>query len=319
MAAYPYMVYRALGYAIIVTACVGACLYILQYVRHPVAPLYSATNPQLDLAVVQGIAAEEKIRTPSMRGISRAVIVPHHLVVPESIARGVREVSRTHPRIVVVVSPDHYKKCHTVLCTTYGSFTSFFGVVHSNRKIVQEILLHTRIASQSDLFTTEHGVYSIVPFIAHYISGAEIVPITLSIRNTETEEERRELVEIFTELLASPDIVLVVSSDFSHYLPLAESNIKDNATIDTLCSADVERTRKLQSPEQSDCPLCLWVAESVAQAHGYWNPVFLTHTNAAEVLHDVSAQETTSHFTIAIQDEKNPTECGALLLQVKKY
>jgi len=275
------------------------------------APVYSATNDSLNLAIVDGITRTE--RSPSAdtyaTGKVRAVIVPHHLVASQTIAMGVKALASSAPRVIVLISPDHFGRCSKLLCTTKGSFKTFFGDISVSNGDVKNLLLQNDIIDGSDLFAQEHGIYAIVPFIRHYLPEATVIPIAVSQRGTGTEESRAQALALISTLLNRKDIALVISSDFSHYLPLPQAQQMDLQTTLSFCSGDTEEILRLQNPAQNDCPLCLWILAKEAQTGGFWNPVLIAHTNSATLLGDASVSQTTSHFAFLFPTIPTPNRC----------
>jgi len=267
------------------------------------SPVYSASADDLDLAILDGIVQADKDFKPV--AATKAVVVPHHLVASKSIALGVKALASSTPKIVIVISPDHYAHCPKLLCTTTGSYKTFFGDVDIEESIVSD-LGKSDLVSSSDLFKEEHGVYTIAPYIKHYIPEAKIVPIAISQKTKGSEESRAEVLKLLQPLLSRKDVALVISSDFSHYLPLAQTKEKDIKTQGSFCSGNSDEILKLENSSQSDCPLCLWILEQEAEKLGFWNPVLLANTNSAELMHDTSAKELTSHFAFALSSQSVP-------------
>ena len=276
------------------------------------APTFRAGGDSMDLAVIDGIIQADRASTTPVSGIVRAVIVPHHLVASKSIALGIKALVPADPKVIVLISPDHYGKCEKLLCTTNGTFHTFFGDVDASDSRNQTILKQRDIAEDSPgLFIDEHGIYTIIPFIRHYLPNTKVIPIALSQKGVGSEQARKELLGLIEKILSQKDVALVVSSDFSHYLPLDDSNRMDAKTSNALCSGDVGRALHLLNPSQSDCPICLWVAMQTSKLGGFSNLMMIVHTNSATLLNDVSVRETTSHFTIlfstATADQSCPT------------
>jgi AmmeMemoRadiSam system protein B len=272
------------------------------------SPIYSATNSELDLAVVDGITkADNGTAVPS--GIHRGAIVPHHLVASEAVALGVKAVVSASPKVVMVISPDHFGKCPKLLCTSYGSYKTFFGDIAISQNDVKRLLSHEDIAAESDLFTNEHGVYSIVPFIKHYLPDVLVVPVAISQRGIGNEQSRTKFLAVMDKLAKRNSVAFLVSSDFSHYLPIDEASANDKKTQNAFCAGDSQAILGLNNPNQSDCPLCLWIAEQLAKDNGFWNPVAIWHSNSAELLGDTSVKETTSHFVFVLSANPSEKQC----------
>lgn len=309
MAEHQHMVPRTSRQQIVVGLALIGSLIILgliigSYTIHKSSdPVYSASADDLDLAVLDGIVGANK--DSQQVNATKAVVVPHHLVASKSIALGVKALASSTPKIVIVISPDHYTRCPKLLCTTKGSYKTFFGDVDIEDTVVND-LEKSDLVSPSELFKEEHGVYTIVPYIKHYLPEAKIVPIAISQNTRGSEESRVEVLKLLQPLLSRKDVALVISSDFSHYLPLAETKLKDIKTQSSFCSGNSNEILNLENPSQSDCPLCLWILEQEAEQLGFWNPVLLAYTNSAELMHDTSAKELTSHFAFALSSQAVP-------------
>lgn len=303
------LVPRASWRIAILGLCALCCIFAIALVIYRIEfPRYVIRDEALDGAVVDGVAKAE--RSPLRADvIPRVVVVPHHLVASEAIARGVALIAQNSEiQKVVVISPDHFAKCAAVACTTFGSFDTFFGDIEVDRRTVRS-LSNNALFAQSSLFQNEHGVYSIVPFIKHYLPSATVVPVVVSVASTEGGEARIELAHIFTEMLKDEKTALVISTDFSHYLPYAEAELMDFDTQSVLCQGRLEYIRALKNPEQSDCPLCLWIATTVATSHEARHPTTFWRSNSAKLLRDLSAQETTSHFGIYYSNTPSAVSC----------
>lgn len=281
----------------------------------PQNSVFSASNDSLDLAVLDGMTQADHASTTNLLGTIRAIVVPHHLVASKSIALGIKSLARSNPKLIVLVSPDHFFHCGKLLCTTAGSFKTFFGNVAVSDDYSNVLSQHSDIVDYNqNLFIEEHGIYTIVPFINHYLPNAKILPIAVSQNGLGTESSRAETLEILQQILSKKDTALVISSDFSHYLPLARANEMDLKTTQAFCSGDRQAVLHLINPSQSDCPLCLWMALQSAQLDNFENPILIAHSNSANLLGDVSASETTSHFTYAFSTNPVDKKCSENLI-----
>lgn len=224
-----------------------------------------------------------------------AAIVPHHLTAARSITLGIRAVARSKPRTILLVSPDHFYRCPTPVCTARGEFSTLLGPVRTRDDLVERLAASKLVTVDPSLFGEEHGVGAVLPFILHELPDAAIVPVALSSGWFERKDDIRDLL---ADLVDRTDAI-VVSSDFSHYLDLRKSDEMDEATMETFFAADLEGIAKLKNPDQSDCPACLWSLASIALEEGFFNPSVLAHTNSARILDDLKNPSTTSHFAMA--------------------
>ena len=260
----------------------------------PVAFANPYDSPQ---QLMVGIYAAEKHETPPpAEQHIRALIVPHHLTATESIAAGIRMLRNQAFSRVLLISPDHFDRCPTLLCTTGGTFQTAFGEVHTAPEILQTLKSSPLVTDEPELFKKEHGIYAILPYLAHERPGVPVTPLVIS-QKLPWKAERQALLDLVSRA-ADDRTLVIVSSDFSHYLPLEAAQAMDEATAETLFSKDLDGLADLQSPAQSDCPNCLWTLASLADARGFYNPAVVMHTNSALILNDPRVAETTSHFSM---------------------
>ncbi len=276
---------------LLIAVLIGAALVAAPFVipETPDQELPSFKNPYSDpYELVKGIYDADHWSLTGSELTVKGVIVPHHLVASQSMALGIRALVEHKPRHIVLLAPDHFDQCPTVLCTTDGIFHTEFGDVQT------DAIESDLVTKQSNLFIREHGIFSVVPFIANYLPGVRITPIVLSQKHG-WKAYKDQLLSVIRDAVG--DGALVVSSDFSHYLPVAEADQKDVLTEWALMSFDMETIEDVDNPSQSDCPGCLWLMAALMKEQSV-SPEILLHTNAARILGDLSVQETTSHYSI---------------------
>ncbi len=253
---------------------------------------------------IQGLYAADHRASLPVHPRIRAVIVPHHLVASASIAAGIRALRGEHFSRIILLSPDHFHQCRTVLCTVNATYHTFFGDVSASRDVVAELSSSSLVTIQPDLFKREHGIFAVVPFVAHDFPGVPVTPIAMS-QDLPWRSDETALSHLFDHLI-NRQTILIVSSDFSHYLSLPQAQQMDAQTQKTIASRNVDAIARLQDPAQSDCPGCLWTLASLASQQQFYHPVVLMHTNSATLLHDSTVPKTTSHFSM-IWYEQTPS------------
>ena len=245
---------------------------------------------------MQGIYLTDKHPTSTSTQTIRAVIVPHHLVASEVTALGIKSLKDQNIKNILLISPDHFHRCPNLFCTTDRSFQTFFGRVDVSSSTIQSLLNSNLVTKEPELFKQEHGINAITPFIAHYLPNVTITPLVLS-QDIPWLPKQNELYALLEKVM-DKNTVLVVSSDFSHYLTLSQAQHMDDLTQKDLLSKDLNSIALLKNPAQSDCPGCLWLLASLAQNYNFYNPQILMHTNSAQILNDLTIKQTTSHFCI---------------------
>lgn len=289
-------------YLLIIAATTATLVAVVAFVKSkpaniaPPAVIYqnSYDSPEQFLqgiyATDHNLSVEKNI--PRIRG----VIVSHHLVATESIASAIKMLQGQTFKKILLLSPDHYARCKTLLCTVDGEYETIFGSVRASGDVVKVMAKSPLVTIDPDLFRQEHGIYAVLPYIAHYLPGVSVTPLAIS-QVLPWKVERPQLLELLKQTVDA-DTIIVVSSDFSHYLSLDVSNQMDEQTAQTLFAKDLSGIATLKNPEQSDCPNCLWALGALADARGFYNPSVLYHTNSAILLNDKMVPQTTSHFSM---------------------
>lgn len=285
-------------------ALVGA-LYFLDRAH----PYYVVHDTSFDGAIVNGITSLSR-EGARLEKHGRIAIVPHHLVAHTVIAEGVARIALHGQDIrrVVVISPDHFKRCPQFACTSQGRFGTFFGDLQIDSRTVK-MLLRSPLFTSSELFHKEHGIYTIIPFVRHYLPHASVVPIVVSVDEPRDSEMRITFAEQVEALMEDQHTAILFSTDFSHYLPLSDAEMMDLDTQTALCARRLEYIRRLRNPQQSDCPMCLWLATTLAAGQGTPHPQFYAHTNSAILLNERQVPETTSHFGVVYGINRDARSC----------
>lgn len=277
----------ALAGAVLVTA--------LALCERRLLPVVVIPNPYIDPYQIQSGIYRADRQPPEEDAAVHAVIVPHHLVATESVALGVRALAQAAPEQIVLLSPDHFDACPSLLCTANTLYETPFAQVQANEALLRLLDMSEMVSVKGELFRREHGIHAIVPYIARYIPEATVTPVVFSQRLL-WKADANELLKLFGRLV-DERTVLVVSSDFSHYLPLDEADEMDSMSREAIENANLAAIARLRNPAQSDCPSCLWIIAAMAKERG-WTPKVRMHTNSARLLNEPGAGETTSHFVV---------------------
>ncbi len=280
--------------------CISATALLLGCDLDLPATLYPQMSQAQLVGIERGIAAVEGKVTPNPGYAVRAAIVPHHLTATETLAAGVAMLRREKPKRIVLLSPDHFSVCSEMLCTTNGVFATPSGNVLTDANAVRALLRFPSISLDPALFEREHGIFTIIPYLSYYLPGVPIVPIAV----TADFRWRGRADAILNAIkgIIDDETLLLVSSDFSHYLPLREADRMDEETAKMIFAKDFSGIAHLKNPDQSDCPACLWVLARIADEHGFYNPSVIRHTNSARILNETATPSTTSHFAMVFYE-----------------
>lgn len=221
------------------------------------------------------------------------IMVPHHLVAADLMARGFWAASAGNYDTIVLMSPDHFRAVDGEFATTLLPFDTIFGPSEIDPEHVSALLgaEHLFEVLSDDEVTQEHGFQAVTPFVKYFFPEAKIVPVLASI--SATPESWESLVKLLLPIMG-PRTLFVQSTDFSHYLDRRNAVLKDQESLSVIASESQDLVTGLDQPGHLDSKAALAVHMSVQNALGA-HPVVIANRNQAE--YGGSSKNTTSYVT----------------------
>jgi AmmeMemoRadiSam system protein B len=144
-------------------------------------------------------------------------------------------LSRRTDITVVLVGPSHRFSFDGVALWARGGFETPLGVVPIDEGLADALLkADARAVDEERPHRQEHSLEMQLPFLQHLVSGLRIVP---ALMGSQTRAEVDRFAAALAESVAGrKDVVLVASSDLSHYHPALVAN-----RLDAVVVKDVER------------------------------------------------------------------------------
>jgi MEMO1 family protein len=213
---------------------------------YPAQP--SELNSMIDQFLVQ--VPEEKIP-----GDIVALIVPHagYVYSGQVAAYGYKLLAGRHFDSVILIGPSHHSYVNVASIWQEGSWETPLGKVSVDRDLARAI------AGENELFQcirdphlNEHSLEVQLPFLQKTLKDFKIVPILLS---DPTPDNCRLLAQaIVKQLKPGKKVLVIASSDMSHYYTDEQARSMDSAALDLLSrSAEEALTRALAS---GTCEFC---------------------------------------------------------------
>lgn len=142
------------------------------------------------------------------------------------------------PENVIVIGPNHHGAGAKLAVYPSGSWELPFGEVPINENIGAELATGSIFAQDTVAHMREHSLEVQVPFIQHCSSGpTSIVPICVSyISYDDCQKAGEKLAQVIAE--HDGDILMVASTDMSHYESRQEATRKDNMAIKHMLDFD---------------------------------------------------------------------------------
>lgn len=171
------------------------------------------------------------------------IVSPHagYVYSGSVAANGFFEISSSDFKDVVMVGPNHYGIGKGVAIMREGSWETPLGQVQINSQLADEIGKKSSSSDFSDFsHSRDHCLEVQIPFL-QCIRRQElrIVPIILIMQDADTAFDVGSAIAEAVASAEQDSIMLIASSDLTHYEPNAEAHRKDNELIKAVLSLDV--------------------------------------------------------------------------------
>jgi MEMO1 family protein len=244
---------------------------------------------------IREAAGRDKVLVDNLQG----GIVTHHDLVSNLMADFFVQIkTNSNPKTFIMIGPNHPDVGLAPGISGRIDWQTPFGVLEHDYAILDELEAGRYLAYDEENLIPEHSIKVLLPFIKYYFPEAKIAPIALTSKYG--LEETIEFAEVLAEYLEDPDVVLVTSIDFSHYLPASEATEMDKVTWEAMQKRDYQSISKFNN-DYVDSPLSL---VAVLHAMGVLSAnqmTVLQHTNSDEYFSE-SIESTTSYFTVLFGD-----------------
>lgn len=183
-----------------------------------------------------------------------AVISSHHLLAKDLIAETFSKIDDKQIEQVLIVSPDHFKQIKDTNClimTANVGWKTETEVINPGSEIITKWMEGKDWCNDINSFRGEHGITALVPFIRHYFPRATIVPMIL--RQNNNLEFFNHLGEKMAKEVSKDKTLVVVSSDFCHYMANNKAKENDKISLKVLENKEVDEINLVNN----DCHECL--------------------------------------------------------------
>ncbi|HAL49910.1 MAG: hypothetical protein UU40_C0001G0015 [Candidatus Uhrbacteria bacterium GW2011_GWD2_41_121] len=198
-------------------------LFLDVFKRSSFAVIFSIQSPSQNYYD----SAYERGEADAVDGIS-SIISAHHLVVADKIAELFSMASSNKVDTVIILSPNHFDAGRSAIQTTLGSWETYYGIVEADASVIDDLTDELDgLTLEDQTFENEHGVSTLLPFVARSFPNAKIVPIV--IHESLSDEERQALANSIVKY--APNALVVASMDMSHNLPELVSDFHDEITL----------------------------------------------------------------------------------------
>jgi AmmeMemoRadiSam system protein B/AmmeMemoRadiSam system protein A len=212
---------------------------------------YPGDRAQLEAEVGQFLSAARPAVPPSGRIIG--LIAPHagYVYSGRTAAAAYALVVGRQIDTVVIIGPSHHVLFEGCSVWPDGGFETPLGVAPVDATLAAAITRAGRFHFRPDAFAEEHSVEVQVPFVQKALPGAAIVPI---IMGNQTRPTIRALAGALVKTCLAKNVLVVASTDLSHFLPKADAQATDARTAALIRAMDTETLiRKIEAGDNFMC------------------------------------------------------------------
>lgn len=190
-------------------------------------------------------------------------------------------------KTVILLGPSHYYPLRGASVYKKGYFRTPLGDVRINEKIVSSLVNEEFNVSFEPLaFQKEHSLEVQIPFLQRTLKDFSIVPVLIG---TPDERSLKHLISRFTEIMKDKrDILIIASSDLSHYHPYDEAVKIDRRFLSAIEKLSIEELQNCLS--MSQCEACgAWpvlITMAVVRNLGATEAVVYKYANSGDTYGD---------------------------------
>ena len=194
------------------------------------------------------------------------------------------------PANVIILGPNHQGMGKMIAISTQDSWQTPLGNIKINKDLANKIIAGCDfIDFDEKAHIYEHSLEVQVPFLQYlYKDKFKIVPICMM---DQSLESATGVGKAITKAITNEDVVIIASTDFTHYESGESAKRKDKLALDHILKIDSEGL--LETIEESEISMCgpgpVSVLLTVAKELGTKETILLKYANSGDVSGDYGA------------------------------
>lgn len=212
---------------------------------------YPASPEELRQMIVGFLS---RVPPTDIPGQLTAIISPHagYVYSGQVAAHAYKLLEKQKFPTVIVLAPSHQARFTGVSVYDRGGFHTPLGVVPLDQDLISALEKRDkRIRFIPEAHAKEHSLEIQLPFLQVVMPGFKLVPLVMGEQDFET---CRWLAEAIADCIKDKTVLLVASSDLSHFHSSDEAKRLDQAVLDRVAAFDPEGL--LRSLESGKCEAC---------------------------------------------------------------
>jgi hypothetical protein len=221
----------------------------------------------------------------------RALIVPHagYDYSGQIAADAYRLIEGRRFESVIVIAFLHRMFLQGVLVDDMDAYETPLGRVSVDRELVREIqMCHPLFRNAVPGRIEEHSLEVQVPFLQETVPGLKIVPVYIGVQDI---TNITVLADALAKTLGDRNILVVATTDLSHFHPYETASKKDKALIAMLEQGNAEEIYSAYAEEEAEaCGMGpVLVSILLARKTGWAGPRLIRYENSGDVTGDRSS------------------------------
>jgi AmmeMemoRadiSam system protein B len=215
-----------------------------------------------------------------------AAIMPHagYIYSGKTAAHTIARINVTDT--VLLLGPNHTGKGEQFAIRTEGTWATPLGQVSIDQSLAAEILKGSNLIHDDDAaHRAEHSLEVQLPFLQAMNPRVAIVPLAVGTHNL---ERLRIVAEVIAAVLKGKNVLMLVSSDMTHYESKKSATEKDKLAIDAII--DLNETELARVVSQRNITMCgfapTYIAIIAAKILGARRGALIEYTTSGEVTGD---------------------------------
>lgn len=245
-----------------------------------------------------------------------ALIAPHagYTFSGQVAAHAYKQLAGRKFDSVIVIAPSHHAAFDGVSVYDQGGFRTPLGLVPLDRQLVDKLKQQSsRIRYVAEGHAREHALEIQLPFLQVVLPGVKLVPLVMGDQRYET---CNWLAEVLASSIKGKSVLLVASSDLSHFHSYDQAKLLDQVVIDDV--RDFNPQALSFHLASGKCEACgggpMITALMAAQLLGANRAEVLNYANSGDVTGDHS--RVVGYLAAALYKQANAAEAGAKVQKV---
>jgi len=226
-------------------------------VRKPVfaGSFYPADRESLE-SLIDSYLNETEQKSKKVAGQVFGIIAPHagYEYSGKVAAYAYSQIKGKGYQTVIIIGSSHRVPFRGIAIYPEGSWETPLGTVAIDHEMARGIMNSCRVVrSLPAAFEQEHSIEVHVPFLQRTLSGFKIVPVVTGAMNMDD-------LHLFVDVLSNTikrnpgNILIVASSDMSHFHSYETANRMDAIALKDIAQLNVDSLR--QHLQKEECELC---------------------------------------------------------------